>query len=293
MSETHGKHRADGLPRAFVVGCMKSGTTWMQGMLEAHPEVCSRGEAAFAQCLVSPMIQQLNLYNKHQRAGETNTFSGDDVLAIVRFAINTLQRKWVDLRPQPDRVRVIAEKTPEHAGTLDMLGAVFPQMRVIHIIRDGRDALVSGWHHNLREKGDVFRAQVSSMASYARYFAEHHWVPNVTRARDWGDAHPSRYLELRYEQMLDSTLTHARRIFGFLGVDTSDELLGQVVDRTSFSALSGGRKRGEVDNASHFRKGTSGGWRDDLDPESIDAFESIGGELLDELGYPRAAAMSA
>lgn len=281
-------HLADRLPRAFVVGCQKSGTTWMQHLLQAHPEVCSHGEATFAAHLVLPMIQQLKAYNTQQRVGELNTFVDDEILALARESVRVLQRKWLDACDAPQRVRVIAEKTPEHAIALHVLGAVFPSMRVIHIIRDGRDGVVSGWHHNIRSKGDAFRVQFPTMKRYSRYFAEHHWVPYITRARAWGESNPGQYLELQYEHALEKPHEQAWRIFAFLGVNTEKTLIDEVVERASFKSLSGGRSSGDVDNASHFRKGQSGGWRTDLGHDSIDAFEQIGGQLLEDLGYARA-----
>lgn len=290
MEHSQVTHRADDLPRAFVVGCQKSGTTWMQALLEAHPEVCSRGEASFGALLIGPLFELLNGYNAKQRAGETNRFSGEDAIEIARGAINLLQRRWVDLQPQPERIRVIADKTPEHAIALDALGAIYPQMKVIHIVRDGRDGVVSGWHHNLRQNEASFRARFGSMEQYTRYFVEHHWIPFITRAQQWGVAHADAYLELRYEHVLESPREHAARIFSFLGVDTSESVIEAVVERTSFKSLSGGRERGETNNASHFRRGTSGGWRDELDQASADAFEALGGAMLDRLGYERAGA---
>lgn len=264
-------------------------------LLEAHPEICSRGEASFGALLVGPLFEHLKSYNTRQRAGETNQFTGEDGIAIARHAIGILQRKWLDAMPESaaQRVRIISDKTPEHAITLDPLSAIYPEMKVIHIIRVGRDGVISGWHHNLRENAASFCARFDSLESYTRYFVKHHWVPFISRAKQWGRTHPEQYLELRYEKVLESPCEQARRIFGFLGVETSEAVIQHAVERTSFKSLSGGRERGETNNASHFRKGVSGGWRDDLDRASIEAFEELGGAMLDALGYPRAKSLSA
>ncbi|MFG0246687.1 MAG: sulfotransferase [Phycisphaerales bacterium JB052] len=294
MSELFPAHPADDLARAFVVGCKKSGTTWMQALLEVHPQVCSRGEAGFAPLLATPMFEQLNAYNQQQRAGAINTYSGEDALTLARFAIDTLQRKWIDLLPEPEQreVRVIADKSPEHALSLDVLHAIYPEMKTIHIIRDGRDCLVSGWHYNMRGNTKAFRSQFVSMESYASYFAKSQWVPSITRAQQWGAKHPDQYLELRYEALLASPDEQAQRIFDFLGVDTCQPVIEQIIERTSFKTLSGGRDQGETNNQSHFRKGTSGSWREELDERSVLVFEQIAGSMLDSLGYPRANAVS-
>jgi len=289
----HAPHHADALPRTFLVGCPKSGTTWLQGVLEAHPQVCSRGESSFGLLLVSPIFELLKSYNDQQRAGESNTFSGEDALDIARTAIHTLQRKWVDQLPEPERIRVIADKTPEHALALDPLNAVFPAMKVIHIIRDGRDCIVSGWHHNIRKEEAAFRKRFPTMERYAYHFTKHNWVPYINRARQWGQTHPQRYLEVRYEHLLESAHAETARIYRFLGVDAGDALIDQIIERTSFRSLSGGRDPGQVNNASHFRKGVSGAWREELDDASVRTFEQLAGELMDTLGYERSRAMSA
>lgn len=292
-SAHHAPHHADTLPRTFLVGCPKSGTTWLQGVLEAHPEVCSRGESSFGLLLVSPIFELLKSYNEQQRAGESNTFSGEDALDIARGAIQTLQRKWVDQLPEPQRIRVIADKTPEHALALDPLNAVFPEMKVVHIIRDGRDCVVSGWHHNIRNDEASFRKRFATMERYTYHFTKHNWIPYVTRAQQWGRANPERYLEVRYERLLDSSREEAGRVYRFLGVDADAGLIDQIIERTSFKSLSGGRDPGQVNNASHFRKGVSGAWRDELDESSVRTFEQLAGELMDTLGYERTRALSA
>lgn len=282
----------DALPRAFVVGCQKSGTSWMQALLAGHPEACSRGEACFGGALIAPLFQLLSGYNTRQRAGEINTFQNKEAIEVARAAVCSLQRRWVASEGDPSRVRVVAEKTPEHAVVLELLGAVFPTMRVIHIVRDGRDGVVSGWHHNIRENELDFRKRFPTMAAYARYFVEHHWLPYITRAREWGAANPERYREIRYEDALDAPLDHARELFEFLGVDAAEDVAVSVVEHASFRSMSGGRERGETDNASHMRRGKAGSWREELDDESVQAFESLGGHLLDKLGYERSGAMA-
>lgn len=284
-------HPADTLPRAFIVGCQKSGTSWMQSLLNAHPGVCCRGEACFGNFLIPLMHETLKQYNTMQRAGEINRFENDDGIEVIGHAIRVLQRRWVDASDRP--VQLIAEKTPEHALALELLSAMFPQMRVIHIIRDGRDGVVSGWHHNIRENQDAFRARFPTMADYTRCFVEQHWRSYITRARQWGAAHPQRFHELRYEHALEHALEqpaeHASAIFRFLGIDDDASIVDRAVAAASFKSMSGGRDHGQVDNGSHMRRGQAGGWREELDDDSVRVFEELGGELLAELGYPLGA----
>lgn len=282
--------QAAALPKAFIVGCQKSGTTWLQQVLAAHPAVACRGEACLGNFFVPLLAHAAKSFNQRQRAGSVNTLNGAETVAMARAGALALFARWLDAEPDPDTISLIAEKTPEHAVCLPTLGAVFPGCRVVHIIRDGRDGVVSGWHHNLRENAVSFRARFPDMASYAAYFAQGHWMPYITAARAWGSLNPGRFIECRYEDLLADPHAGMARLLAFLGVDASAQAVGRCVEAASFKSLSGGREPGQADASSHFRKGVAGDWREGLDEASVRAFEQAAGPLLAELGYQPASA---
>lgn len=58
-----------------------------------------------------------------------------------------------------------------------------------------------------------------------------------------------------------------------------------ALDRFSFERLAGGRKRGEEDQGSHYRRGVAGDWRNHLTPRHLAAFRERFGDLTERLGY--------
>jgi hypothetical protein len=71
---------------------------------------------------------------------------------------------------------------------------------------------------------------------------------------------------------------------GFSGSLPPERLLG-IVWEHSFQRKSGGRKQGEENRASHYRKGESGDWKNHFTAEHIDLFKSKYNDLLIQLGY--------
>jgi hypothetical protein len=67
-------------------------------------------------------------------------------------------------------------------------------------------------------------------------------------------------------------------------------VVAACVDGASFERLSGGRRPGEENASSHFRKGVAGDWAAHFDGEALARFETEAGALLQELGYAGAAA---
>ncbi len=262
----------------FVVGCQKSGTTWLQALLNAHPAVCCGGEGHFTD-LIGPMMQQVvKLYNDDLRT--TVNFSQDEVLSIVRLLADQAFLRYLAPRPDPQAVTLLGDKTPEAALAMPALAALYPGARFIHAIRDGRDGAVSGWAH-LNRLGSAGR--FASFAEYAEYFAAVHWVPYIQAAQQAGARMPGRYIEARYEEMIADPLSQTRRLLEFLGADPAGA--ATCVEAASFRTLSGGRDPGQEDARSHFRKGVVGEWRSAFDDEALRRFQAAGGDMLERLGY--------
>lgn len=63
-----------------------------------------------------------------------------------------------------------------------------------------------------------------------------------------------------------------------------ERVLGCVYDQR-FEKYAGGRKKGETDNSSHYRKGQAGDWRNHFDDVHVEAFKARYGDLVERLGY--------
>jgi hypothetical protein len=60
----------------FVCGAPKSGTTWLQSVLDAHPEVCCSGEGHFVQRFSLPAAQLFNTYNAQLTVEAEKVYEG-------------------------------------------------------------------------------------------------------------------------------------------------------------------------------------------------------------------------
>ncbi|MBL1216411.1 MAG: sulfotransferase [Planctomycetes bacterium] len=273
----------------FVVGCQKSGTTWAQELLNGHESAGCWGEGRFIKLVLAPigkMMEQFNTGHKVRGAsGDTisTTLEKEDFLSVGRSALCVVFAKWAGDRLA--HLTHIGEKTPEHVLSMPLLMDVFPQAKFVHVIRDGRDGAVSGWHHNVTRGSAQFRQQFPTFADYAAYFGEHHWVRYIRIAQEFAQMHPDRIHEVRYEALQTEPSVVVKGLLDFLGLAAGDDDVTQCVAAGSFSRLSGGRQPGQEDTGSHFRKGVVGDWREMFDERARRRFEEAAGGMLRELGY--------
>lgn len=221
-------------------------------------------------------------------------------------------RSLYDVIPGTDDEARRAAYAAPHGGAevLEEIARIYPEAKVVHIIRDGRDVAVSMMHflwsrakgeegglytlgpEELRRR-DAYRRDPSSFAGslFTRErlttIAEG-WNAVVGEAVERGPAVlGDRYVEVRYEDLLQRPEEEVCRLLKFLEADAREQTVKQSLAATSFERLSE-RKQGQEDSASvHFRKGVSGDWRNVFTEEDKRVFEERAGDLLARLGYEK------
>jgi hypothetical protein len=314
-------------PIFFVVGNQKSGTTWLMTILNSHPEILCQGEGRpFGRNWRQEHLKRLrasypptSLYNAILSSEdlrywiERSVWSRHDDtdehlvnltgLAIEYFLTQQLQKTGK---------RLVGDKTVlSDPGIIKEIGAICPDAKVIHIIRDGRDVVVSAMHHRWNQAEDqggntrITPAQLAKREAYREdpgnllrtgegIFPEEwlariagKWSTRVGNAVEDGPALlGANYAEVRYEGLLEKPEEEVRRLLEFLGADASEPSVKRCVDVASFEKVSGGRERGQ-EAASFFRKGIAGDWKNVFTVQDKRDFKAAAGDLLVKLGYEK------
>lgn len=219
----------------FLVGCPRSGTTWLQALLASHPEVMTGPETHFFASFAP--LEKAFLHASGRRAGLQEYWSADDFYGVTRTLFTSLVSRLPQPRVHP---RVFLEKTPQHGEHARFISRVLPGARFLHLVRDPRAVVASllrassGW-------GDAWApASVDD--------ATHLWLHHIREARKIRELDPGRYAEVRYEDLRADPEAGLRRLLGFLGLEAGDTLVRQAVAEntleraragTAFAAIAG------------------------------------------------------
>lgn len=270
----------------FIAATEKSGTTWMQMMLDGHPEVACRGEGQFVTKLAGLLGGAMNDYSKFI-AGLNNkvfaetagfpVFDREDLSHMIRMSAGILLSKYqID-----DQTRAIGEKTPGNVRYLQALHSLFPNARFVLMVRDIRDIVVSGHVHLKRQHGE---AGEESIEGYARRVAKI-WAQDVLRARTFMQTKPAECIMVTYEALHAHPSQSIKPVLELLDVSADQSVVSACVEAGRFEKLAGGRARGDEDVGSQFRKGIVGDWRNGLDEAARIAIQAEAGATMQELGY--------
>ena len=190
----------------FNVGSRRSGTFWLQRIVTAHPGVSAVGsETHLFSHGIAPLAERFH----HAALGSAQVGS----TFIERDALLDALRDFCDavFAPmiEPGRAR-LAERTPLHALHTGLIGDIYPDGRIVHIIRDGRDVvrslLAQQWGpENVAEGAREWRAAIETARAGA------------------GDS--ARYLEVRYEDLHADPATRISGLYHWLGLPVDDAIL--------------------------------------------------------------------
>lgn len=274
----------------FIVGFGKSGTTWLQHALDGHPDISCRGEGHFFSELLPRARDALVDYSKNiafRNSTMGETAAGYPLLQEkhLRFILASVMGLLLHEQTGGRPVKWIGEKTPANIDFMVQIREnFFPRAHFIHIIRDGRDATVSAWYHALKINERVTLDKHQNFQNFVGFAAEH-WQGKILKAREFAEAHPAAYCEIRYERLHADFDGELAKVLEFLAVDAGPKVIAACREAGAFGRLSGGRERGEEDRDAFFRKGIVGDWRNTFDAECERIFTKIAGGLLEELEY--------
>jgi hypothetical protein len=190
----------------IIYGAPRSGTTYLNEILNQHPEIFISHEAR----VFSWLHQSLNVLPQNDEflVSYRERFV-DHLRAEYPQLIRNFYRK---LEPQ---ARYWGDKNPHYADKsqeylLDTVVDLFPETRFIHIIRDGRDVVTS-----------LIQQRHQSGDPWVDFNSAHWtWTSHCDHGSSFGRSlPPGLYLEVRYESLVANDTDIARKIFAFLGIE--------------------------------------------------------------------------
>jgi hypothetical protein len=203
-----------------VCGCGSSGSTLLAHALDRHPRIAC-GDELFLFC-AAPLYRDYARFRRfrhihrligvsgnpyHQgravfRRGQAYGLSRGRLwhMATASRSINELAARVRDHVLATTGKPIWAEKTPRNIRVIDRFLGAFPAARVIHIVRDPRDVLLS-----------LHRRGKSLLAAAETWLAS---VAAITPHQDSG-----RVLNVRYEDLCRDPARTLAGICAFIGVD--------------------------------------------------------------------------
>jgi tetratricopeptide (TPR) repeat protein len=190
----------------FICGLPRSGTTLVEQILSAHPQVFGGGELAALPRVVASVRTPDGKAWPHWFG------------ALRPMDYARIGQAYLDQLPRtaPGQTRVV-DKRLENVETLGLIDVCLPKAAMIYVRRDPRDVAFSCWT-SLFGWGHAFTYDMDELVAYiaANEALMDHWRAILP---------PGRLLEVPYEALVADPETWTRRIVAHCGLDWDDACL--------------------------------------------------------------------
>ncbi len=253
LDATNDKGSESEIP-VFILGMPRSGTSLMEQILSAHPDIFGAGELKF----LTGVLENIPINQARIKMGDKEPiFPYDDKVGWAPRGDRYVE-KLLDLADKP--YKRIVDKMPGNANFVGLIHAILPKAKIIHSRRHPVETCLScyrilfaeghQWTYNLHELGRYYR----------RYW-------NIMKY--WREEFPGLMHEVRYEDNVADVEESAKKLIEYLELDWNDNCLEFYnVDRpVKTASLSQVRKPIYKTSTNRWRK-----------------YEKYLGPLLDEIG---------
>jgi hypothetical protein len=259
-------------PPTFILCAPRSGSTWLRLLLNDHPEIGAGTESyVFSDWAGVDSLIAAYQGKRGSVMGLHSYLSEDHFYHHLRHFIDNVFGDFL----AHEHKEFLVEKSVRHAFFLPTIARLYPEARLIHLVRDGRDVALSlrdaahswnpHWPKTIEGCATLWKTYNEEILSHLNLFPA------------------ESVLRLRYEELLADTSSTIARVLAFIDVtQTHHDLIERLVANHQFAVY---KKEKDWFGGHFFRQGTAGQWQHEFTPEETAAFKAAAGELLLHLGY--------
>jgi hypothetical protein len=285
----------------FILGHARSGTTLLTRLARLHPEVHCNYQAHFftRKPLLKSLVDSPEAEEWLTRRSNRWNHGRDLSPLVLRAAADIIMERDAAREGK----RIVGDKSPSstiHGQAVRDLHAVYPDAKVVYIVRDGRDVIISERFRNFVEESKFLTAEDKRIIADLRHdpapfndgrrsiFTETFirrtagdWVHDLQETEDearrlFGE----NFYGLRYEDLLAHPFGEMQKVWEFLGVQADPALEKSILAQMSSNPDEEWQSRRNEDIASFLSKGQAGNWTRLFSERDKVVFKDIAGEML-------------
>ncbi len=293
----------------FIFGHARSGTTLLLRLARLHPEVHGNYQAHFftRQPLLKSLVNTPEAEEWLTRKSNRWNRGGDLSPLVLRAAVDFIMER--------DAARegkmIVGDKSPSstiHGQAVRDMHAVYPDAKLVYIVRDGRDVLISERFRNFVEESKFLSAEDKHIIEELRkdqtpftngirsIFTETFirrvakgWVKNLLEIEEEAQRlYGKNYFGMRYEDLLATPFDEMCRLWKFLGVKKTSKSLEKMIDAEMASNPDEewqAQRNGDI--AAFLPKGQAGNWQRLFTEKDKSIFKEEAGEMLVKWKYEK------
>lgn len=199
----------------FVLGMPRSGTTLIESILAGHSRIEDFDELEF----FNKQAHFIGITNHAENGLESKiTNLKSNLQSAPKDGFINIGKQFITQHGF-DKLKGIykVDKMPLNFRALGFIALVFPNVKIIHSMRHPIDTCLSIYKNPLRGFNRTFANDLETLGQFYIQYAE--------LMRHWHKVLPMKIHDVRYEDMVTETETHAKEMISYIGLDWEDGCL--------------------------------------------------------------------
>lgn len=206
----------------FIIGFVRSGSTLLERVLDAHPLIVGTGEdSVFNGRLdyIRNSIVEASMSGSGDALVNTVQKMADEVVDDMRKRWETIDANTAKSSDDPQDVlpERFADKMLTNYFNVGFIHMLFPNALILHVARDPMDTVFSAFKHEFPPGGLDYTSEFSSLA------VMYHAYRDVME--HWDNVLPGRVMHVRYEDMVKDMPGVAKAIINATGLEWDEDVL--------------------------------------------------------------------
>ncbi|HET8837871.1 MAG TPA: sulfotransferase [Flavobacteriaceae bacterium] len=273
----------------FVVCSGRSGSTLLQSMFDAHPNICAPIESKFVLHLVGKYGENQNWDEETISSYCTDLYSNRKFRLFWKIQKNTLLKAFSNYSVKSfedackvvylsfpsffnkGKIQIIVDKNPLHIRFMDKLSTIFPNAKFIHLIRDPRA---------------VYNSRREAFNEKSAFLHANRWNLENSLALNFQKENPQKYYRMFYEKLILNPEETLKGTTDFMNVSFNENMLSghkrfkERIAENKYLNLVHHRNIAKPVMSENIEK-----WRIEVDPKNIRIIEAITFDLAYSLRY--------
>ena len=214
----------------FLVGCPRSGTTFLQSLLAAHSQIYSPPESKFFQYLVPEFEDQPRRYQyglvSRRLSPRMKAFFADELHRpellshLSKLPVRSLYtRQFMQILHGLKREAgktILLEKTPEHINHIDDIEKYVRGAKFIHLVRQGTDVIAS-LYEVTRKHPEWWGGE------WPLDWCIYRWNQAIEMTQK--NIHKPNHIAIGYESLVENSSTSLLRLCDFIGIEFEEKMM--------------------------------------------------------------------
>ncbi|CAN0040385.1 unnamed protein product, partial [Ectocarpus fasciculatus] len=234
----------------FIIGMMRSGSTLLETMLDAHPQIYGMGEDSFFNSGLSKfrdeLVEALSLNDNAATERVLKSYGKSVVTQMVNRSMN--DESNVDKMARKVKPKRVVDKMLFNYRNIGFIHLIFPKAVILHTVRDPMDTILSCFKHKFDDSGLDWALDMKRLSrQYINYLKNMHHFKKIL---------PGRIYDVSYEALVTSTESTIKGVIKKVDIRWDDDVLnfhsknrtvhthsmGQVRHKVTSSGIGGWRK---------------------------------------------------